>query len=144
MAMPDLPWLLAGRRAFSLRGNLRHLVSPPAASLRPVDGLRALSVLWVMVFHVYWFLGYFIPPQSFRRVAGDPALRLIWCGDLGVDCFFTISGLLIGDLLLREHDATGTVAVGRFYVRRAMRILPAHVLALWLYCRLGLPRCETA
>jgi peptidoglycan/LPS O-acetylase OafA/YrhL len=64
------------------------------------------------------------------RVSGHPAfLDLQWVhmlndGDLGVRCFFTISGLLITWLLLVEHDAKGRVSLKRFYLRRALRILP--------------------
>ena len=46
-------------------------------------------------------------------------------GFLGVDVFFVISGYLIATLLLREHAATGSIAVGAFWLRRARRLLPA-------------------
>jgi peptidoglycan/LPS O-acetylase OafA/YrhL len=49
-------------------------------------------------------------------------------GYVGVDVFFVISGFLITSLLLREHAATGRVALGRFYARRALRLLPAACL----------------
>lgn len=44
----------------------------------------------------------------------------------GVTIFFTLSGFLITVLLLQERDRTGTVAVGRFYVRRVLRIWPLY------------------
>ena len=43
---------------------------------------------------------------------------------LGVSVFFVISGFLITSLLLKELDATGTIAIKRFYLRRAFRIFP--------------------
>lgn len=69
-----------------------------------VDGLRAVAVVAVVLYHadVVWL----------------PA------GFLGVDVFFVISGYLIASLLLSEHAATGTVAVGDFWRRRARRLLP--------------------
>jgi peptidoglycan/LPS O-acetylase OafA/YrhL len=43
----------------------------------------------------------------------------------GVTTFFVISGFLITMLLLREHTRRSRVDLGRFYGRRAARILPA-------------------
>jgi peptidoglycan/LPS O-acetylase OafA/YrhL len=46
-------------------------------------------------------------------------------GYLGVDLFFVLSGFLITSLLVLEWTATGTVELGRFWARRARRLLPA-------------------
>ncbi|MBK5218742.1 MAG: acyltransferase [Thermoleophilia bacterium] len=46
-------------------------------------------------------------------------------GFLGVDLFFVISGYLITSLLLREFRSGGHVKLGRFWLRRARRLLPA-------------------
>ncbi|MGE5727393.1 MAG: acyltransferase family protein [Gemmatimonas sp.] len=57
-----------------------------------------------------------------------PWLEQLWridSGNLGVRLFFVISGYLITSLLLAEHARTGTVNLKRFYVRRALRIMPA-------------------
>jgi peptidoglycan/LPS O-acetylase OafA/YrhL len=43
---------------------------------------------------------------------------------IGVDVFFVLSGALITQLLLREIDATGSVSLRRFYVRRLRRLFP--------------------
>jgi peptidoglycan/LPS O-acetylase OafA/YrhL len=55
-------------------------------------------------------------------------------GFLGVDIFFVLSGYLITSLLLREHERTGTVALGAFWARRARRLLPALFLVLLFVC----------
>jgi peptidoglycan/LPS O-acetylase OafA/YrhL len=95
----------------------------PAALLaetryRGLDGLRALAVLLVMAFHL-------LPGP----VPG---------GYLGVDVFFVISGFLITGLLLRERDATGRIHLGRFWGRRARRLLPALALLLLTCCAAAL------
>ena len=58
-------------------------------------------------------------------------------GFLGVSLFFTLSGFLITTLLLAEHRATGAVALPRFYVRRARRLLPASLVCLVLVMAAG-------
>lgn len=82
-----------------------------AVAFRPdVEGLRAVAVLLVLLFH-----------------AGVPALP---GGFAGVDVFFVISGFLITTLLVAEAQATGTVALRRFWARRARRLLPASALVI--------------
>src|SRR3989442_13537110 len=72
-----------------------------------LDGLRAVSVLAVMLHHSGLLVG----------------------GWLGVDVFFALSGFLITTLLIEEHRRTGVIGLKRFYVRRALRLLPG-LLAL--------------
>lgn len=52
---------------------------------------------------------------------------------VGVTTFFVLSGFLITRMLLRERDSTGTIAVGRFYLRRTLRIFPVYYAVLALY-----------
>jgi peptidoglycan/LPS O-acetylase OafA/YrhL len=71
-----------------------------------LDGLRALAVSAVILYHQYgkgWASG----------------------GFLGVDVFFVLSGYLITSILLAEHAREGAIDVRRFWVRRARRLLPA-------------------
>ncbi|QXC61090.1 acyltransferase [Aquihabitans sp. G128] len=48
----------------------------------------------------------------------------------GVDVFFVVSGFLITRLLLQEHDRTGRIALGAFWIRRVRRLLPAALLVV--------------
>ena len=77
-----------------------------------LDGLRALSIGLVLVFH------------SAPNNSPHPFLWILGNGDLGVSIFFVISGFLITSLLLEEHGDTGTISLKTFYLRRAFRILP--------------------
>jgi peptidoglycan/LPS O-acetylase OafA/YrhL len=70
---------------------------------REIDGLRALAVLPVILFH-----------SGFHLFAG---------GFVGVDIFFVISGYLITSIILGEMRK-GKFSIARFYERRAKRILP--------------------
>jgi peptidoglycan/LPS O-acetylase OafA/YrhL len=98
----------------------------PARSFRPdIEGLRALAILPVLIFHAHEFL----VPSASGTVIGR-LLGLVPGGYLGVDVFFVISGFLITGLLVREAEDSGRVHFGRFYARRARRILPAATLTL--------------
>ena len=73
-----------------------------------LDGIRALSVLAVIIYHAnkMWLPG----------------------GFLGVEVFFVISGYLITLLLLAESEKNGSISLKEFWWRRARRLLPA----LWV------------
>lgn len=86
-----------------------HASSPRIPAL---DGLRGLAVAGVLAYHAGW--------------AGARG------GFLGVSLFFTLSGYLICTLLVHERRATGAVDLGRFWARRARRLLPAALVALGL------------
>ncbi|HXH81574.1 MAG TPA: acyltransferase, partial [Candidatus Tectomicrobia bacterium] len=95
------------------------------ASLRYVpgiDGLRAVSVLAVLVYH-YFELGQ-------AGGLGGPMHNWMPGGFMGVEVFFVISGYLITALLLAERRRTGRIALGAFWLRRARRLLPALALML--------------
>src|SRR5215831_9939909 len=128
--------------AFSLRRNLASLLQRPPSSIAMLDGVRALSILWVMALHTFGFLAGQLPPAAGREWARDPWLRLLWSGDLAVDAFFVMSGFLICRLLLDEQEATNGIRIGRFYLRRALRLLPAYYLLLGIGLLLHLQNVE--
>jgi peptidoglycan/LPS O-acetylase OafA/YrhL len=84
-----------------------------------LDGLRAISIALVVIEHLQGTKGFPVSRELATR------LHLGDCGRLGVTVFFVISGYLITTLLLREHERTGTLHLGRFYLRRTFRIFPA-------------------
>ncbi|MDN5744933.1 MAG: acyltransferase, partial [Nocardioidaceae bacterium] len=75
-----------------------------------IEGLRALAVVSVLLYHA--------------GLAWTPG------GFVGVDVFFVISGFLITSLMLREVQREGCLRLGRFWARRARRLLPASALVL--------------
>ena len=118
------------RRAFSVRRNLRLLFTPVEGHLRPLDGLRALSILWVVLFHAAWYGALHIPPPVYGGLLLSPLMLPVWRGDFGVDVFFVLSGLLIAGMLIDERTKTGGLRLGLFYGRRLMRLWPALVVAV--------------
>ncbi|UZN04741.1 acyltransferase family protein [Cellulomonas sp. S1-8] len=91
--------------------------TPPAAArptplphLRGLDGVRALAVVAVLLYHL-----------------GVPWAR---GGFLGVDVFFVLSGFLVATLVLDEVEATGRFRAGRYLARRVRRLVPALLVLL--------------
>lgn len=79
--------------------------SSPHLTYRPeIDGLRAIAVLGVVLYHAS------LGPRG---------------GFVGVDVFFVISGFLITSLLEKELGKSGRIDLGSFYARRVRRLLPA-------------------
>ena len=84
--------------------------TPPSVLYRPdIDGLRAISVLAVMLYHA-----------EFQVFSG---------GFIGVDVFFVISGYLITQMVLGDFEK-GSFSLSHFYERRVRRILPALLVML--------------
>ena len=100
-----------------------------------LDGLRAVAILVVIESHLTGST-YQLPILG----TGQFPLRFM-LGKLGVRIFLVISGFLITTLLLKEHDKSGRISLREFYIRRALRILPAsytYVLIMGLATALGM------
>ena len=91
-------------------GPAEKTVGPRLPYLPGVDGLRAVAVMAVLLYHAElpWIRG----------------------GFLGVDVFFVISGYLITSLLLGEWRQRGRINLPAFWLRRARRLLPALFLLI--------------
>lgn len=91
--------------------------SPAGSRVLPLDGLRTLAIIGVVLYHLH--------VQGFGG------------GFVGVNVFFVLSGYLITSLLLKEQMQTGTIRLGRFWVRRVLRLYPTLLavvlvaVALW-------------
>jgi peptidoglycan/LPS O-acetylase OafA/YrhL len=108
---------------------------PPAANAQGrfagLDGIRAIAILLVIVWHT-------VTQTGFPPLAMGLARPLIMCGWTGVDLFFALSGFLITTLILREEERTrerdgiARFSLAKFYARRALRILPAFYVVFLL------------
>ncbi len=92
-----------------------------------MNGLRFIAAFGVIVHHLEQNKLFFGLPSYFFKV---PFLRPI--GDLGVTLFFVLSGFLITYLLLSEKERFHTIDVGKFYIRRILRIWPLYYLIITL------------
>lgn len=98
-------------RATSLPPGLQRALSSP--TIPALDALRAFAALLVVLYHA--------------GVDRSP-------GGLGVLAFFVLSGFLITWLLLKEWDKYHNIAIGKFYLRRSLRIFPA----FYVYWAIGI------
>jgi len=96
-----------------------------------LDGLRAYSILNVLLAHSVEYLKRVSAVPWLATPAAKPFLLLFANGLLGVRVFFVLSGFLITNLLLEELNKTGTISIAGFYGRRIARIFPA------AYCYIG-------
>ena len=92
-------------------------IAPSGGRLAGLDGLRALAVIAVVLYHFF------------------PAI--LPGGFIGVDVFFVISGFLITGLLVSEHTRTGRISLGRFWQRRARRLVPPLIPVILISCTLA-------
>jgi peptidoglycan/LPS O-acetylase OafA/YrhL len=86
-----------------------------------LDLLRAIAIVWVMIFHSYVIGGW----GHFGGIEQN--------GWMGVDLFFVLSGFLIGSQVLKPLAEGQTFSFGDFYQRRAFRILPAYLVVVAAY-----------
>src|ERR1700689_5076995 len=87
-----------------------------------LDGWRAVSIGLVIMHHS--------EVRCNLPVLGALLHAVSNFGEVGVEVFFAISGLLICSRLLEEESRSGQISVRGFYVRRAFRILPAALFFL--------------
>lgn len=90
-----------------------------------LHGLRVIAILTVVQYHVTWI---------FWGEQGIPLHRGFVDGSLtiffGMDLFFILSGFLIGSILLRSLQKSGTQDLRRFYLRRVLRTFPSYYVVL--------------
>ena len=90
----------------------------------PLDGLRGAGMLSVLLFHAFFDSNYPAAPGSFQAFF----IRFTSLGAAGMTMFFSLSGFLITGILLDSVEKPNYWK--NFYVRRALRILPAYLLML--------------
>ncbi|WP_205962751.1 acyltransferase family protein [Pararobbsia silviterrae] len=101
-----------------------------------LDFVRGIAILAVMLDH---FVS--VPSGWTALDAFDTAFRAL--GLEGVNLFFTLSGFLVGGLLLRQLAQQGTIDAGRFIVRRIFKIWPAYYALLLFHLVAGRHPADT-
>ncbi|XP_045202111.2 nose resistant to fluoxetine protein 6-like [Mercenaria mercenaria] len=126
--------------SFSVYSNAPKIFNTyqPAGTLTSVNGIRFVSMAWVILGHTYAFgltltdnvATYF--PQVMKRFT----FQAVSNATVSVDTFFVLSGLLVSYLSLREMKKVGGARRfkwGMFYFHRFWRLTPPYMLLLMLY-----------
>ena len=129
-----MPTMQRPPSVWSLRYNLRCLFVCPTHHVCAVDGLRALSILGILMCHTIFFWDFLLPKETYQSMLSHAIPRLMLFGELSVDLFFVISGFLIARILFEDYDTHNTLHIKNFYTRRFMRLLPAYLVTLLLFC----------
>ncbi|KAA0157432.1 hypothetical protein FNF29_00008 [Cafeteria roenbergensis] len=144
----------AKKKAKNIAAAAKSLVRRPSGSIGLLDGIRALSVAWVVAHHALTRMEdlgkpFADPGKPFLRPLGFDSIMLAWymapvrIGTAAVDLFFLLSGFLIAYLLGREVRKTGCINIPRFLGRRWLRLTPVYALVILLFSTYAWRSCFT-
>ncbi|OWF53651.1 nose resistant to fluoxetine protein 6-like [Mizuhopecten yessoensis] len=123
--------------AFSVYTNGAKLLntSAPPGSLTALNGIRFLSMTWVILGHTYSTGMNYVHnvstfwPKMIERWTFQAIINAL----VSVDTFFALSGLLVSYLFMREMEKTkGKMNWGLFYFHRFWRLTPPYMLVLFV------------
>jgi hypothetical protein len=123
--------------AFSAISNSKRLFArSPEENLSALNGIRVLSMLWIILGHTVLFSANLVLNIQYvlEHVIGSWAFMLIPGAEFSVDTFFYMSGFLVAYLTLKTLDTKKTLNWGLFYFHRVWRIIPPllmMILVVW-------------
>ncbi|MGQ9427059.1 acyltransferase family protein [Gilvimarinus sp. F26214L] len=124
------------KEALNVKKDLRDVFIRPHDRYATLDGVRAITVLLMVLFHVLFGVVVLLKDNFDyidRFIAEFPRyLGWMWQSQ-GSDPLFVLCGLLVSYTLFREYEKTSGIQFMRFYKRRLMRIMPVFIVALLLY-----------
>ncbi|XP_065079915.1 nose resistant to fluoxetine protein 6-like [Ochlerotatus camptorhynchus] len=126
----------------NLRGILRIVPKLPSKEaestyvIECLDGIRSLSMIWIIIYHVQDTLPKVPVINRSSRSAfleGPASTVMLHSGAFAVDTFFVLSGMLVAWNMLKELDKKGRINLFQFYLQRYIRItVPLAVLVLFV------------
>ncbi|XP_063391778.1 O-acyltransferase like protein-like [Cydia fagiglandana] len=131
---PRDQWLCA----FSLHRNTRLLTAAPGG-LACLHGVRALSVLWIIILHSSLMLRqHSVNEEETSESVSGQRYFVVAAGHLAVDSFFVLSGLLLVYTSAGKTESLSLSNLPRFYLNRYVRLFP--LLAAAVLLRAAEPR----
>nr|XP_058949088.1 nose resistant to fluoxetine protein 6-like [Pocillopora verrucosa] len=127
---------------FSLIQNTSRIMDTkvPASAVTSINGMRVMSMWWVILGHVYAFqLGSSISNfVLFFQLLQRFTFEAIGNATFSVDSFFFLSGLLVSYLSLRHMEKkNGQLPLFKYYFHRFWRLTPAYMFVLLFYDKLN-------
>lgn len=114
--------------------GLKAIFMRKPSALKPLDGMRAIAIIWVFFVHTLANNPVYAPCFTTNGLLIG-FMGWMAAGDLGVDIFFVLSGFLIAYILMREYTKYGSIDIPNFYRGRFIRIWPV----IFLYGLVELP-----
>lgn len=125
----------AFQKAFSFRENSQSIYQRRASNFVALDGIRALSILLVLVYHTFLVYDLSNPHKTVASMLAKLGWDWTWAwnGDKGVDVFFAMSGFLISGILLRQYSwSMGQVLLYGFVVSSVLNFSIATLMYLFI------------
>ncbi|KAK6967437.1 nose resistant to fluoxetine protein 6 [Biomphalaria glabrata] len=124
--------------SFSLKANLLDLLKTESSDgdIRCLNGLRVLSMLWVILGHTANFLPDIKDESMKSNVMKHWLAYLLFNATYGVETFFFISGCLVSYLFIRNSEKLGHLKPGHlvaYYTHRYARLTPSFMVAMLIY-----------
>ena len=134
----------AFQTAFSFKENFRSIYTRRASNFASIDGIRAFSILLVLVFHTFFVYQLAHPQHDVAMMLDELGFGWAWAlnGDKGVDVFFVMSGFLISGILFRQIAKEGHMNLKNFYLRRYLRLTPVYYFTLTVYWFMNGPNSD--
>lgn len=123
-------------RYSSPASKYRSVFVADAKDDRVIDGLRAIAVLMVILFHSFYGAAFVLKDATrirefFQSIPEE--LGFLFTTEKAVDIFFMISAFLLGKSLMIENSRYGVIDLRRFFIRRLFRICPLFYIAILLF-----------
>ncbi|XP_071495105.1 O-acyltransferase like protein-like [Diadema antillarum] len=128
--------------SFSIYNNLGKLLSAKKTpnTMAVLNGLRVLSMFWVILGHSCQFvLGFVSNASQYYAMAGNMGFLAILNGTYSVDTFFVLSGFLVTYLTLKQIDSkklNSVLSWCLFYFHRWWRLTPVYMVAMGIWALL--------
>lgn len=106
-----------------------------SSNLTVVHGLRAFSMSWIVICHIFLVLHQQFPWKNQIQAATEAMNSILFqgilMGEFGVDSFFCMSGFLIAYLMLCElKKKNGKINILQYYFHRLWRLSPSYMLVI--------------
>jgi len=124
------------KSAIHFKNDLRDIFVRHDDRHAVLDGVRAITILLMVMFHVMFGIVLLLKKNDVAYMDAfitefPRYLGWFWQSQ-GSDPLFILCGLLVSMALFREYEKNRRLAIGDFYIRRLMRVLPLFLLAVLL------------
>lgn len=125
-------------KAFSIPKNARALFATKAhGQMGSVNGIKFLSMAWVMLFHKYCVM---VETPNVNSDVVLEGLKYDWTqmpisngGSMAVNSFFVVGGLLLTHGFIRDRVAGRPFSLFKFYIYRYIRLTPVYAVTVGIY-----------